>query len=79
MLQLLRRHTKKCNEDQKKKAAKNPDLPEILSPKELRNCTCPFHLMGTDTAGKFRREALETADLTVASLRLHSLERGESY
>jgi site-specific recombinase XerD len=77
MLQAERRHTKKCNERQEKRAAKNPEEPPKLPPKELKKCNCPLWVIGVDIRGHFHRESLDTRDLTTAAIRIQKLELGE--
>lgn len=77
MLHAERRHTKKCNERQLKRAQKNSGEPQKLPPKELKKCECPLWVVGVDLRGKFHRESLDTLDLTTAAIRIQKLELGE--
>jgi hypothetical protein len=77
MLHAERRHTKKCNEHQQKKALKKADDPPKLPPKELKKCDCPLWVVGVDLRGNFHRESLDTQDLTTAAIRIQKLELGE--
>jgi hypothetical protein len=76
MLHAERRHTKKCNERQERRAKKNPDEPLKLPPKELKKCDCPLWVVGVDLRGEFHRHSLDTQDLTTA-IRIQKLELGE--
>src|SRR5215469_4117016 len=78
MLHAERRHTKKCNERQLKRAQKNSDEPPKLPPKELKKCECPLWVVGVDLRGTFHRESLDTLDLTTAAIRIQKLELGET-
>lgn len=77
MLHAERRHTKKCNERQQKRAQKNPDEPQKVPPKELKKCDCPLWVVGVDLRGQFQRQSLDTQDLTTAAIRIQKLELGE--
>jgi hypothetical protein len=77
MLHAERRHTKKCNERQERRAPENPEVQMKLPPKELKKCNCPLWVVGVDIRGVFHRESLDTQDLTTAAIRIQKLEFGE--
>ena len=55
MLHTERRHTKKCNERQGRRAAKDAEEPPKL---QLKKCDWPLWVAGVDVRGLFHRESL---------------------
>jgi hypothetical protein len=61
MLHAKRRHTKKCDRDQKKKHEKNLREPLKFSPKELKKCNFPPRVVGVDTVNGIGWRRLKVA------------------
>lgn len=64
MLSLYRRHTRRCRDKRQ------------LRSDEVRRCSCPLWVIGTDSAGGYHRHSLATNDYHIALARLNEIESG---